>query len=62
MADELTPEQLACPHRTITQIVQEEHGPRQGWTCDACGTQLVTLHQMLEVVRAIGKAWTEVDL
>ena len=60
MAEQLTPEQKACPHRTVTQSV-EAGAPKQTWTCDACGTQLVTLQMSLDIIRGIGQIWTEAD-
>jgi hypothetical protein len=43
-----------CPHRTITQVYDDGE-PKQSWTCDTCGEQLVSLHLLLEVVKAMGK-------
>lgn len=54
----MTPEQEACPHRTITQLI-ENGEPKQGWTCDTCGEHLVTLQMMLNVLKGIGAIWQE---
>jgi hypothetical protein len=58
--ERLTQEQKACPHRTVTQSL-EAGAPKQTWTCDACGTQLVTLQTLLDVVKGLGKIWLEAD-
>lgn len=48
---------VTCPHRQITQLI-EDGEPVQGWSCDACGTKLVTVHTLLSVVKATADAFT----
>lgn len=57
MEERLTPEQKACPHRAITQSLEGEV-PKQTWTCDTCGTHLVTLETVLDIIKGLGQIYT----